>query len=145
MKRIKITTLVLLLAAVGCTFKTVSAQSDADKGKAKKDAKEITKFAANKILGDNDLSFIDMLTVKDAAVSRGKGEAKTEVTLKGKTFKAGEKLSEADAATINKAIAEYNKTHKPAKAEGKSRGAGDCYYYCYYDYYGNYICYWYCD
>ncbi len=145
MKRMKITTLVLMLAAVGCSFKTASAQSDANKDEAKKGAKEITKFAANKILGDNDLSFIDMLSVKDATMSRGKGEAKKEVTLKGKTFTAGEKLSEEDAAIINKAIAEYNKTNKPTKAEGKSRGSADCYYYCYYDYYGNYVCYWYCD
>lgn len=144
MKKTKLTTPVVMMAVAVFTFQTAAAQSATDKGNTKNEAKEISKFEKGKIIGTNDLSFLEMLALDGAIKSRGKVEAKKEVTLNGKTFKAGEKLSEEDAALVNKAVAEFNKKHKPAKAEGKARGAADCYYYCYYDYYGNYVCYWYC-
>lgn len=117
----------------------------ADKDKAMNSATKVDKFTAGKTLGANDVGFLNMVAETKMDKSRGK-EAPKDVMMGSKKYSVGDKLTADDVSTINKAVAEYSKKHKDnvSKDEKKSRGSDTCYYYCYYDAYGNYVCYWYC-
>ena len=148
MKTIKFSTTIFLLALFAFTSNFVMAQGaktpdKATSDKAKTSAKQISKFEAGKALSADDINFLNLIT--EAGKTRGK-EAPKDATVDKTTFKAGQKISAADAAAIKAKLDAYNKKNKPetaANPDGKTRG-GNCYYYCYYDYYGNYICYWTC-
>jgi hypothetical protein len=131
-----------LLVAGAFLFTTAAFAQDA-KAKAKEGAKEVSKFEAGKKLTAEDLGFLDLVYNSEGGKSRGKN---AEINVAGHHLHADHALTETEATEINKKIADYKTANKPEKKEGgsKSRGAGDCYYYCYYDAYGNYICYWYC-
>lgn len=133
--------MLLMFALVAGNFGTAMAQNG-DKEKAKNDAVKVEKFAAGKTLGEAEIGFLNAIN-SDGNKARG-AESKTEVKLGDKTYKSGQKLTADDAKDLNSKVAAYRGAHKPEK-DGAHRGAGDCYYYCYYDYYGNYVCYWYCD
>ena len=136
---------VMLSAFMLATVTTALAQN-APTGKPKENgSKGISKFEAGKKLTADDLGFLDLIYNSEGGKSRGKN---AEINVAGHHVHAEHVLSEAEAKEISKKIADYAAANKPVpmKADDvKSRGAqGDCYYYCYYDAYGNYICYWYC-
>ncbi len=141
MKKMRIAGMLFLLTVVAGAFNTSAAQNT-DKEKAKTDAKEVSKFKAGKALDANDIGFLNAINA-NGSKSRG-AESKTEVKVGDKTYKVGDKLTADDAKSLSEKISAFRTANKPEKVAG-ARGAGDCYYYCYYDYYGNYICYWYCE
>ena len=123
MKRIKIlfsaTFLLLTVVVFGQSEKTVSA------------------IKAGTKLTDADIGFLSM--VSNADLSANRGAATHTATVGGSSYSAGQTLSSAQAASINKAIKAFQKKYKAPDA---SRGAGLCYYWYYYcDGYG--YCYYY--
>lgn len=134
MKRMK-----LLLMAGAFMMATGAFAQEADKTKAKEKATEVSKFEAGKKLTAADLGFLDLVYNSEGGKSRGKN---AEINIAGHHAHADHALTAVEAEEVNKKIADYTTANKPEK--GKSRGAGDCYYYCYYNAYGDYICYWYC-
>jgi hypothetical protein len=99
--------------------------------------KNISDFKEGTVLTADDIGFLTMVANADLPSSRGNDEP--TATIGGKTFKAGQVLTAADAKMINKAIKAFKKTYKAPTA---SRGAGWCYYWYYYcDGWG--YCYWY--
>jgi hypothetical protein len=145
MKTIKFSSMVMLVSLFMMSANFVKAQG-ADKDKAKSGATKISRFEAGRTLSEADLSFLKMVN-GETGKDRGKSDSK-EVVINKKKYSTGQKITKEDAAAISQKITAYGKAHKAEKAtdngaNGKSRGS-DCYYYCYYDAYGNYICYWYC-
>ncbi|MFN8287077.1 MAG: hypothetical protein U0V74_10010 [Chitinophagales bacterium] len=136
----KVFSIMLVFALVAGTINSAMAQNG-DKEKAKNNAVKVEKFEAGKTLGESEIGFLHAIASDGKA--RG-AEDKSWAKVGEKTYKAGMKLSADDAKELNKEVATWRGKNKPEK-DGNHRGAGDCYYYCYYDYYGNYVCYWYCD
>ena len=132
MKKLKILGVILMTAICSVAF-----------AQKKEDVKNVSKIAEGTALTDVDLGFINMAT--NAGKSRGDETTKTAMIGKT-TFTAGQKLSKADAATINKALGAYTKTHKgnaKTSMKAKSRGSNYCYWY-YYCWGGYCRYYWYC-
>ncbi|MFZ9387801.1 MAG: hypothetical protein ACO25B_07955 [Chitinophagaceae bacterium] len=97
----------------------------------------VSSMSAGTSLSSDDIGFLSMVSNADISASRGGGDR--TATVGGKTYKAGQTLTAADAKLINKAIKAFQKSYKAPSA---SRGAGLCYYWYYYcDGYG--YCYWY--
>lgn len=136
MKKINLLTVLIAIAMFMATFDTASAQT---KGKSKE---YIANFEDGRTLTKADISFLN-------SISGGKAGSK-EATVSGSKFTEGQKISAADATKINKAKAEFRKSHKLAKATDakpveKSRGNENCYWYLYCDGYGDCYYVWYCD
>lgn len=138
MKKINLLTVLMAITMLMATFYTANAQ---DKGKTK--SKEyIANFEAGRSLTKADISFLN-------SISGGKADSK-DATVSGSKYTEGQKISAADATKINKAKADFRKSHKMAKATDakpidKSRGNENCYWYLYCDGYGNCYYVWYCD
>ena len=99
--------------------------------------KTISAIKAGTTLTDSDIGFLTM--VSNASLNSSRGAGAPEASISKVSYKAGQKLTAANAASINAAIKKFQKGYK---APAESRGAGLCYYWYYYcDAYG--YCYYY--
>jgi len=138
MKKTSFLTILIAITMFMVSAQTVNAQ-DAAKSRGKKEY--IEKFDAGRKLSAADIKFLN-------SISGGK-ETKGAM-VNGTGFKEGQTINADEAATINKAKAEFKKSHKLAKATDakpidKTRGNETCYWYLYCDGYGNCYYIWYCD
>jgi hypothetical protein len=135
MKKINFLSVLMALTFIMASFTVATAQN------AAKSKPYIAAFDDGRVLNANDIKFLN-------SISNGKGDK--QATVSGKTYKAGQKLNAAEAASLNKAKSDYRKAHKMEKATDakpidKSRGQENCYWYLYCDGYGNCYYIWYCD
>ena len=104
---------------------------------AKKNATSVAKFEADKTLSEADVAF---LAVISSGPDKARGSKATEVTVGKTKYKAGQKLSKADADALNDKATKYGKAQKDpdAKVRGSvcyylyCNGYGTCYYVYYY-------------
>jgi len=89
--------------------------------------KTVSSMKAGTKLTDADIGFLSMVSSADLSASRG--AATHTATINKVSYSAGSTLTGPQAASINKAIAAFQKNYKAPDA---SRGAGYCYYWYYY-------------
>jgi len=112
--------------------------------------KKVSKIEAGTVLTADDIAFLNMVANPKTEVFENADKI-TDATISGKKFKAGQKLSKKDAASLNTAISNYAKKYPGIKGneepkEPGSEGLGlDKKQYCPYPYRIYWEKYWWCD
>ncbi len=136
MKKIKFAVFALALTITAASITPANAED-------KKGKKEyIENFTAGRKLTAADIKFLNSMSPTNVS-------GKTAM-VNGTGFKEGQVITQHEADVINKAKADFRKSHQMAKATDakkidKTRGNENCYWYLYCDGYGNCYYIWYCD
>lgn len=102
----------------------------------------ISKFEAGTTLTKDDVGFIEVITsTPENKQKLGASAPGTQVTVEGKKFTEGQKLSEEEAKLLNKKFSYYSAKNvlqeKKPENDPHKAGSSYCYWYYYCDYFGD--------